>query len=100
MATHKLSPAFPLKFPWLTFLEGVYRGRFGPRQHKIPEERKYICLWHMLLAYENQKRHKEKNMRAALGRGNSLNIYGLKISYYLYNIQGEYVFGVHQPPPS
>lgn len=70
MAIHKLSPVFPLKFLWLTFLEGVYHGRFGPRQHKIPEERKYIRLWHLLLAYKNQKkRHKEKHMRDGLGRG-------------------------------
>lgn len=60
MAVHKLSPVFPLKFLWLTFLEDVYHGRFGPRQHKIPEEKKYICLWHMLLAFEKPNKTQRK----------------------------------------
>lgn len=56
MAVHKLSPVFPSKFLWLTFLKDVSHGRFGPRQHKIPEEIKYVCLWHMALAFDNRKR--------------------------------------------
>lgn len=93
MAIHKISPVFPLKFLWLTFLEDVSHGIFGPRQHKIPgeikymfvfgtwqhkipEEIKYVCLWHMALAFDNQKRQIEKNGKERIGRGKSLNIYG------------------------
>lgn len=61
MAIHKLSLVFPLKFLWLTFSEDVSHGRFGPRQHKIPEDIKiHVCLWHMALAFDNQKRQTEK----------------------------------------
>lgn len=76
MAIHKLSPVFPLKVLWLTFLEDVSHGRFGPRQHKIPEEIKYMFVfgtWQ--LAFDNQTRQIEKNKRERIGRGKSLNIY-------------------------
>lgn len=58
MAIRKLSPVFPLKFLWLTFLKDVSRGRFGPRQHKIPEERKYMFVfgtWHWHLTTKKDK---------------------------------------------
>lgn len=47
MAIHKISPVFPLKFLWLTFVEDVSHGRFGPRKHKRPREIENVCLWHM-----------------------------------------------------
>lgn len=59
MASRKLSPVSPSEFPWLTFLEDVSHGRFGPRQRKIPEEIKYIFVfgtWHLTTKKDKQKR--------------------------------------------
>lgn len=53
MAIHKLSPVFPLKFLWLTSVEDVSHGRFGPRQNKRPKDIKHICLRHMVLVCDN-----------------------------------------------
>lgn len=55
MASHKLSPVFPLKFLWLISVEDVSRGRFGPRQHKRPKDIQYVCLRHMVLVCDNTK---------------------------------------------
>lgn len=55
MAIHKLSPVFPLKFLWLTSVEDVSHGRFGPRQNKRPKDIKHTCLRHMVLVCDNKK---------------------------------------------
>lgn len=68
MASRKLSPVSPSEFPWLTFLEDVSHGRFGPRQRKIPEEVKYIFVfgtrhWHLTTKKDKQKRNRNRESR-------------------------------------
>lgn len=63
MAIHKLSPVFPLKFLWLTFLEGVYHGRFGPRQHKKPEEKTHLSLAHVTGIWKPKKTQRKEHER-------------------------------------